>query len=88
MGRNIFQSEAPKAMIAAVNAVVHKEAKAQGSVRAVQFTQSDGMIQQVPAQSARAGAAGEPRHDAAGNVDATLRAPQVARFSGFAAATP
>jgi putative autoinducer-2 (AI-2) aldolase len=27
MGRNIFQSEAPKAMIAAVNAVVHKNAK-------------------------------------------------------------
>jgi putative autoinducer-2 (AI-2) aldolase len=24
MGRNIFQSDAPKAMIAAVNAVVHK----------------------------------------------------------------
>jgi putative autoinducer-2 (AI-2) aldolase len=27
MGRNIFQSEAPKAMLAAVNAVVHKDAK-------------------------------------------------------------
>ena len=27
MGRNIFQSEAPKAMIAAVNAVVHKNVK-------------------------------------------------------------
>ena len=27
MGRNIFQSDAPKAMIAAVNAVVHKNAK-------------------------------------------------------------
>jgi UDP-N-acetylglucosamine 2-epimerase (non-hydrolysing) len=27
MGRNIFQSEAPQAMIAAVNAVVHKNAK-------------------------------------------------------------
>jgi len=27
MGRNIFQSEAPKAMIAAVNAVVHKNTK-------------------------------------------------------------
>jgi putative autoinducer-2 (AI-2) aldolase len=27
MGRNIFQSDAPKAMIAAVNAVVHKGAK-------------------------------------------------------------
>ena len=27
MGRNIFQSEAPKAMIAAINAVVHKKAK-------------------------------------------------------------
>jgi 3-hydroxy-5-phosphonooxypentane-2,4-dione thiolase len=27
MGRNIFQSDAPKAMIAAVNAVVHKKAK-------------------------------------------------------------
>jgi 3-hydroxy-5-phosphonooxypentane-2,4-dione thiolase len=27
MGRNIFQSEAPKAMIAAINAVVHKNAK-------------------------------------------------------------
>jgi putative autoinducer-2 (AI-2) aldolase len=27
MGRNIFQSEAPKAMIAAVNAVVHNNAK-------------------------------------------------------------
>ena len=27
MGRNIFQSEAPKAMIAAVNAVVHKNLK-------------------------------------------------------------
>jgi putative autoinducer-2 (AI-2) aldolase len=27
MGRNIFQSEAPQAMIAAINAVVHKNAK-------------------------------------------------------------
>ena len=27
MGRNIFQSEAPKAMLAAVNAVVHQQAK-------------------------------------------------------------
>jgi putative autoinducer-2 (AI-2) aldolase len=27
MGRNIFQSEAPKAMIAAINAVVHNNAK-------------------------------------------------------------
>jgi putative autoinducer-2 (AI-2) aldolase len=27
MGRNIFQSEAPQAMIAAINAVVHKKAK-------------------------------------------------------------
>jgi putative autoinducer-2 (AI-2) aldolase len=27
MGRNIFQSDAPKAMIAAVSAVVHKGAK-------------------------------------------------------------
>jgi len=27
MGRNIFQSDAPKAMIAAVNAVVHKGAR-------------------------------------------------------------
>jgi putative autoinducer-2 (AI-2) aldolase len=27
MGRNIFQSEAPKAMIAAINAVVHKNAR-------------------------------------------------------------
>jgi putative autoinducer-2 (AI-2) aldolase len=27
MGRNIFQSDAPKAMIAAVNAVVHRSAK-------------------------------------------------------------
>jgi len=27
MGRNIFQSDAPRAMIAAVNAVVHKGAK-------------------------------------------------------------
>jgi putative autoinducer-2 (AI-2) aldolase len=27
MGRNIFQSEAPKAMIAAVHAVVHKNLK-------------------------------------------------------------
>ena len=27
MGRNIFQSEAPQAMIAAVNAVVHKNTK-------------------------------------------------------------
>jgi putative autoinducer-2 (AI-2) aldolase len=27
MGRNIFQSDAPKAMIAAVNAVVHKNTK-------------------------------------------------------------
>jgi putative autoinducer-2 (AI-2) aldolase len=27
MGRNIFQSEAPKAMIAAVNAVVHQNTK-------------------------------------------------------------
>jgi putative autoinducer-2 (AI-2) aldolase len=27
MGRNIFQSDAPKAMLAAVNAVVHKNTK-------------------------------------------------------------
>jgi putative autoinducer-2 (AI-2) aldolase len=27
MGRNIFQSEAPKAMIAAINAVVHQNEK-------------------------------------------------------------
>ena len=27
MGRNIFQSDAPKAMIAAINAVVHKNLK-------------------------------------------------------------
>jgi len=27
MGRNIFQSEAPKAMLAAINAVVHNSAK-------------------------------------------------------------
>jgi 3-hydroxy-5-phosphonooxypentane-2,4-dione thiolase len=27
MGRNIFQSEAPKAMLAAINAVVHQKAK-------------------------------------------------------------
>ena len=27
MGRNIFQSEAPQAMLAAVNAVMHKNAK-------------------------------------------------------------
>ena len=27
MGRNIFQSEAPKAMLAAINAVVHQQAK-------------------------------------------------------------
>ena len=27
MGRNIFQSDAPKAMIAAINAVVHKNTK-------------------------------------------------------------
>ena len=27
MGRNIFQSDAPKAMIAAINAVVHKNQK-------------------------------------------------------------
>jgi putative autoinducer-2 (AI-2) aldolase len=27
MGRNIFQSEAPQAMIAAINAVVHNNAK-------------------------------------------------------------
>jgi putative autoinducer-2 (AI-2) aldolase len=27
MGRNIFQSDAPKAMIAAVHAVVHKDLK-------------------------------------------------------------
>jgi 3-hydroxy-5-phosphonooxypentane-2,4-dione thiolase len=27
MGRNIFQSEAPKAMLGAVNAVVHKSTK-------------------------------------------------------------
>jgi putative autoinducer-2 (AI-2) aldolase len=27
MGRNIFQSDAPQAMIAAINAVIHKNAK-------------------------------------------------------------
>jgi putative autoinducer-2 (AI-2) aldolase len=27
MGRNIFQSDAPQAMIAAINAVVHRNAK-------------------------------------------------------------
>ena len=42
MGRNIFQSDAPKAMIAAVAAVVHKNLKAERGVRAVQVAQGEG----------------------------------------------
>ena len=43
MGRNIFQSDAPKAMIAAVGAVVHKKHEAEGSLRDVQFDEVEGL---------------------------------------------
>ncbi len=43
MGRNIFQSDAPKAMIAAVGAVVHKKHEAEGCLRPVQFDEVEGL---------------------------------------------
>ena len=43
MGRNIFQSDAPKAMIAAVNAVVHENMQAEGGLGTVQVAEGEGM---------------------------------------------
>ena len=43
MGRNIFQSDAPKAMIAAVGAVVHKNVKPKEALRPVQLAQGQGL---------------------------------------------
>jgi putative autoinducer-2 (AI-2) aldolase len=42
MGRNIFQSEAPQAMLAAVNAVVHKNAKPKEALEIYQALKAKG----------------------------------------------
>jgi len=42
MGRNIFQSDAPKAMIAAVNAVVHKSTKPREALEIYQSLKAKG----------------------------------------------
>jgi putative autoinducer-2 (AI-2) aldolase len=42
MGRNIFQSDAPKAMIAAVNAVVHKNMKPKEAFELYQSLEATG----------------------------------------------
>ena len=42
MGRNIFQSDAPKAMIAAINAVVHKNAKPKAALEIYKSLKSKG----------------------------------------------
>lgn len=42
MGRNIFQSDAPKAMIAAINAVVHKNAKPKDALEIYRSLKSKG----------------------------------------------
>jgi DhnA family fructose-bisphosphate aldolase class Ia len=42
MGRNIFQSDAPHAMIAAVNAVVHRNAKPKESLELFQTLKAKG----------------------------------------------
>jgi putative autoinducer-2 (AI-2) aldolase len=42
MGRNIFQSDAPKAMIAAVNAVVHQNAKPKEAYQMFQEMKASG----------------------------------------------
>ncbi len=43
MGRNIFQSDAPKAMIAAINAVVHKNAKPKEAYELFIFVEGEGV---------------------------------------------
>jgi putative autoinducer-2 (AI-2) aldolase len=42
MGRNIFQSDAPKALIAAVNAVVHKNTKPKAALDIYKSLKSKG----------------------------------------------
>jgi len=42
MGRNIFQSDAPKAMIAAVNAVVHQNVKPKDALEIYQSLKAKG----------------------------------------------
>jgi len=42
MGRNIFQSDAPKAMIAAVHAVVHKNLKPKEALEMYQSLKAKG----------------------------------------------
>jgi putative autoinducer-2 (AI-2) aldolase len=42
MGRNIFQSDAPKAMIAAVHAVVHKNLKPKEGLEMFQSLKAKG----------------------------------------------
>jgi len=42
MGRNIFQSDAPKAMITAVNAVVHKNARPKDALEIYQSLKAKG----------------------------------------------
>jgi putative autoinducer-2 (AI-2) aldolase len=42
MGRNIFQSDAPHAMIAAVNAVVHRNAKPKEALELFQTLKAKG----------------------------------------------
>jgi len=53
VGRNIFQSQAPQAMIAAVNAVVHNKRKAERGLRAVQLAQGEGVTLVVPGRRQR-----------------------------------
>jgi putative autoinducer-2 (AI-2) aldolase len=49
MGRNIFQSEAPHAMIAAINAVVHRNAKPKEALEIFQSLKSNGAARGVAA---------------------------------------
>ena len=48
MGRNIFQSDAPKAMIAAVAAVVHKSMKPRRGARPLQVAQGEEVTATAP----------------------------------------
>ena len=48
MGRNIFQSDAPKAMIAAVTAVVHKNAKPREALDLYKSLKAKGLIAPSP----------------------------------------
>jgi putative autoinducer-2 (AI-2) aldolase len=45
MGRNIFQSEAPQAMIAAVGAVVHKNMKPKDAFEMFKSLKADAVAQ-------------------------------------------